>query len=779
MMRTIRLSSLAPLCVVAALTACGQAPATSSPAQAPLETRQDHAAHDHSAHPTLLWRGGSPAPGGDVSFDAKTSQLLAQQAPFKHVGLLIDGHHVDALALRTRGLDGRWSSWTKPELTWSEGLYHVGRLLLLEPATALELRGSAELLSVSAQLYEQWPSQPERLTKDLPLATPKPITDLNTSVRAQALAPESLVISRDKWGARDPGKICGDVVAPYRMSIHHTAQPDNDGDDPAARLRQMQAYHIDSNGWCDIGYHFVVSQSGKLYQGRSDEQRPGAHVGNQNAGNVGISFIGNYQESQPPAAQLDAAVSLMKWVKDTYNIPWTRDAVRGHRQWPGQSTSCPGDNLLSKIDDMMAQTTGSAPKTYDIDLKVNLIGPALKDLHIQGSSAPIKDLLVKDTLQAELILTNKSDEALRGVKLGYWIEEPFLKATSYTIESDHPAKDGKSWMTNDADGAEGNPPKDAMGGGGELIMYAFGPGESKRVLIDLSAEQYSLGGADHPDVRAWVKHIDDLYGEQEEFNQTPTINKADEVLQAFAQLDILSSNEWQFDSAEAQDTESWSECVPGQDTDRFEADTTLGALTLHVIGDDSCALAPSWTKINADEEDQLVIRMQSQDGPHLAAIYWASPGEPISEQRVVRFEALGDGKMNTYTIPMSEHERWAGQITTLRVDPLDGAVPGSSDQGVYQIDAVFTQSTATKTTSSALESYQDKPWSLWTGEVPYPAKPNPEQPAQPEDQGDTVSVKGCSSAPGTPASPGAWFMAALSLVALRRRRAHRISRPKR
>lgn len=778
MLRTLRLCPLALFCL-AALTACGQAPQdTSPPAPPPLALQQDHAGHDHTAHPTLLWQGGQPSAQA-LGFDTKTAAMIAPHTPFRQVGLLIDGHQVDTLALRTKGLDGRWSPWTKPEITWSEGLYHVGRLLLLEPATQLELRGSDALMSVSAQLYEQWPSQPTRLTKDLPLATPKPLASLDPSIRAQALAPADLVISRDKWGARDPGKICGDVVAPYRMSIHHTAQPDNDGDDPAARLRQMQAYHIDSNGWCDIGYHFVVSQSGKLYQGRSDERRPGAHVGNQNAGNIGISFIGNYQVSQPPAAQLDAAVSLMKWVKDTYNIPWTRDAVRGHRQWPGQSTSCPGDNLLAKIDDMMAQTTNSAPKTYDIDIKVNYLGAALKDLHIQGSSASIPDVLVGDTLQAELILTNKSGEALRGVKLGYWIEEPFLKANSYTIQTDHPAKDALSWMTNDADGAEGNPPKDAMGASGELIMYAFGPGESKRVLIDLSATQYSLGGADHPDVRAWVKHIDDVYGEQEEFNQTPAVNKADEVLQAYAQLDVLSPDEWQFDTAEAQDTESWSECVPGQDTDRFDADPTLGALTLRVIGQDSCALSPRWTKINADAHDQLVIRMQSYDGPHLTAIYWAKGGDPISETRVVRFEALGDGKMNTYAIPMSEHEAWSGQITTLRIDPLDGDAPSGADQGLYQIDAVFTQSTSTQTTSSAIEGYQAQPWPLWTGKVPDPVTPDPEQPATPEDPGDTVSVKGCSSAPGAPAAPALWLVVAAGLIALRRPRTRRLSRLKR
>lgn len=771
-------SLVAALSTLALTSGCAleQAP-TPDTAAAPAPTlalEELHQHHDHERQPTLIIRDGAIEPSLRREDDITS---LSSVKPFRHIGLLLDGLDPRALELRTRSVEGVWSVWRPIELTWSEGLHHVGRALLLEPSVEVELRGGDGLTSVSAQLYDQWPQQPNRLARDLPLVA-LPSRD---GVRVQALAPANLVIPRAEWGARDPGKICGDVVAPYRMSIHHTASPDSDGGDPAARMRQMQAYHIDSNGWCDIGYHFVVSQSGKLYQGRSDEQRPGAHVGNQNAGNIGISFIGNYQVDQPPQAQLDAAASLMKWVKDTYNIPWDRDAIRGHRQWPGQSTSCPGDNLLAKIDDLMAKATDSAPKTYPVEVKVNYLGAALKDQHNQGTSAALKDVLPGDTFQAELSISNRSDTALRAVKLGYWFEQPFISATGYTIQTDHPAKDGKTWMTNDADAAPENPAKESMGQSGELVMYAFGPGETKRVLVELRAEEYSLGLADHPDVRMWVKHIEDLYGEQAEFNQPPAINKTgDQPLQAYAQLDVLDSDQWQFDGGEELDTESWSECDPGAQADQLINNTQEGALSLHVTGDDSCLLSPSWTKVDADRYDQLVLRLRAHDGQHALALYWAKDGEPLSETRKLRILGKGDGQFNTYVIPMSAHEAWSGTIKTLRIDPLEGAKPKAEASGWYDIDAIFFQSSADKTTSAPSEAFVAQAQeALFDGTLPSdpsdPNQPDPElpgeRPVDPTAADDITVQDGCTTAPGAPTPAGSsWLVSLLALAMIGARR---------
>lgn len=714
------------IALVTLLGACAQeTPQPAAPTQ-----------HDHAHHPVVILRHSQLNQG---PLDQHAHHLVEQVAPFQHVGLYLDGPRPSSLQWRTQNLDGVWAQWQPVPLTWSEGEHHVGRILLASPTTSIEFRGGDGLEMASVQLYPHWPAQPSRLAKNLPKETSiqtGPTSDLR--IAKQAVAPESLVISREKWGARNPGKICGNVVAPYRMSIHHTAQPDSDGGDPPARMRQMQAYHMDNNGWCDIGYHFVVSQSGKIYQGRSDERRPGAHVGNQNAGNIGISFIGNYQTSTPPQAQLDAATRIMAWIKDTYNITWDRDHVKGHRQWPGQSTSCPGDNLLSKIDELMGNNP--TPKTYDVDIQVNFLGDALKDIHTQGSSQSIKDVMVNDTLQAEIILTNKNDEALRGVKLAYLIEQPYLSATNYTIQTDWPAKDKTTWMTNDADANPDNPAKDQMGQTGVLNMNAFGAGETKRVLIDLKATQYSLGAIDHPDVRGWVQNIDNVYGEQNNWDQMPTTNLTNKQLQAFTQLDILAPDQWQWDVPEESDTEGWQSCGDSA----LARDLNNGALLVTQTGEAPCITSSPWTRIDAASWPQLVLRLKSNIGQHTHTLTWSVDGQDYAAY----FEHEATGDEETLIVALGQQDGWSGEISSLTL-----ALGGSS----HAIDAVFFQNEDNKQTNTPTEMLAKGEVMTVTPGTPtikQPKDPNdPKTPIAPQDPNndEKIAVNGCASTPGAPA----------------------------
>ena len=126
---------------------------------------------------------------------------------------------------------------------------------------------------------------------------------------------------------------------------------------PAAVMRQIQAYHIDNNGWCDIGYHFIVSADGTVFQGRSDEKRTGSHVGGQNTGNIGVALLGDFRSVAPSEAQLNGAAEIVGWVGRTYAVALNRTNVKGHREWaPG--TSCPGAELLARIPTILALAGG-------------------------------------------------------------------------------------------------------------------------------------------------------------------------------------------------------------------------------------------------------------------------------------------------------------------------------------------------------------------------------------------------------------------------------------
>lgn len=156
------------------------------------------------------------------------------------------------------------------------------------------------------------------------------------------------IVTRAQWGARPP-KCDGSLHDPYRMTFHETVTTNGEtGEAAKARMRQMQAFHQDSRGWCDIGYHFSVDAAGVIYRGRTTTARTGSHVGGQNTGNLGISLMGTYETVAPPDAQLEGLMDAFAWLAGEWDITVDAEHVRGHQEWPGQSTSCPGAKVLPK-----------------------------------------------------------------------------------------------------------------------------------------------------------------------------------------------------------------------------------------------------------------------------------------------------------------------------------------------------------------------------------------------------------------------------------------------
>lgn len=79
-----------------------------------------------------------------------------------------------------------------------------------------------------------------------------------------------------------------------KVTIHVTATPKE------TTVEQIRKAHK-SQGWSDIGYHWLVDYMGNIHEGR-DEEFVGAHVGGYNTNNIGISGItrGSDSESNAP-----------------------------------------------------------------------------------------------------------------------------------------------------------------------------------------------------------------------------------------------------------------------------------------------------------------------------------------------------------------------------------------------------------------------------------------------------------------------------------------------
>ncbi len=282
------------------------------------------------------------ADGGHVEAEAR--------APMYGVGLKMDGYRADAMTWESYDTQGKTLDRGRVEITWSEDLAHVGRIMLPRRAAGVRLqRNGADVRFMLAQPIIQPMQRGRTLTRDLPLE----------KITAKLTLP-SWVITREQWGARS-APTCGNAHTPRYLTIHHTATPNNDSLTPAARMRQMQAYHMDAVGFCDFGYHFTVGIDGKAYEGRRNPGFTGAHVLDYNTGNVGISVVGTFVDFSPRQSQLDALTNISRVVVDRYGIPKSRNNILGHNEWPTHtSNACPG-LLRPWLATLVQNLNGTAP----------------------------------------------------------------------------------------------------------------------------------------------------------------------------------------------------------------------------------------------------------------------------------------------------------------------------------------------------------------------------------------------------------------------------------
>lgn len=165
-----------------------------------------------------------------------------------------------------------------------------------------------------------------------------------------------VVQPRSAWQARaaDPRNVepMGGV---HRITIHHSAMYFRDTRPAtcAAQIHMIQREHMRNRGYGDIGYHFLIDPSGRVWQGR-ELRWQGAHAsGDNNVGNVGICLLGNFVRGrtgqEPTPAQVRSMRRLVTEVMRRHRIG--PESIYSHSDF--KATDCPGPLMEPVVDDLV------------------------------------------------------------------------------------------------------------------------------------------------------------------------------------------------------------------------------------------------------------------------------------------------------------------------------------------------------------------------------------------------------------------------------------------
>ncbi len=307
--------------------------------------------------------------------------------PFSAVAVVVRGKFpadLDfGLQVRFAGLEAGGGEWVRLALDEDGSRREAGLLaygLVLLPGALgrgiecrMDFRAGATaglLASLSLQFIDatSGPSDGELL---LALETPAK----NTGLAVTAL-PKPQLISRGEWGAQAPKNSPSYCDPTTHVGLHHSASiglGDSTQEECASHVRSIQSYHMNSLGWNDVGYNYLVCSNGMIFEGRGggDNVR-GAHDG-YNCDSMGVVSMGYHHapyDEEPTSALLNSLVDLFAWKasqngidpfgQDVYrNFSAVMDNIYGHRNV--KETACPGDLLypwLGWIRDQVDQKLG-------------------------------------------------------------------------------------------------------------------------------------------------------------------------------------------------------------------------------------------------------------------------------------------------------------------------------------------------------------------------------------------------------------------------------------
>lgn len=236
---------------------------------------------------------------------------------------------------------------------------------------------------------------------------------------------------------------------------HHTFSPSYSGfsgDNHFTLQKSMKNYHVNHNGWSNIGQHFTTFPDGSVLSGRSMEISPAGIYGS-NSNSICIEHLGNFDQNQDVMndAQQKTVIEMTAALCAKFNIQSNTNGILYHHWFnlasgernngTGGNKSCPGtiffggnklencqQEFIPRVEESIeTQTPAGTPPTILMYASVTAnrlnirIGPSISFDKVQNRS--------QLRLGAILRVYDKKDNWFRiSSSQDHWVSARYTKA---------------------------------------------------------------------------------------------------------------------------------------------------------------------------------------------------------------------------------------------------------------------------------------------------------------------------------------------------------------
>lgn len=244
----------------------------------------------------------------------------------------------------------------------------------------------------------------------------KKLENLEKSVNCNCALPA--IQYRDDWcpSGNCPKDLTPTATTVSHLIVHHSAGS-NTSPNWAATVRSIWDFHVNTQGWDDIGYNFLIDPDGVIYEGRGNDVS-GAHFSCMNPGTMGVCLLGNFNTTGPTPEMINSLTELLGWKAcdidqdprdTTFFATGSVNLVNlcGHRDGNNipascTTTACPGNNMYAVMDNLRSSTFNYTQSCS--------LSPNYSNIVVLGMDATPNPLYANETAQLNIEFRNSGDE---------------------------------------------------------------------------------------------------------------------------------------------------------------------------------------------------------------------------------------------------------------------------------------------------------------------------------------------------------------------------------